>query len=128
MTAVVRHSHAVHCRPAVAAAGAAAVMHAGHCLSLVRVADKHTWHHGHVTEVDCEQSGGGFAVSEMTVGSERAVGFHSHSAGFLQTWVSFGRSPSALSTSAAVALEVVACALEPDDADQQVAVPDDADQ
>ena len=92
----VHHRFAVHYRHAVAAVvAAAAAMHADHCLYLVHVVDKHTWHRGHVTEVDCGQSGDGFAVLNRTAGSERIAGFHSHSAGSAQVWMNFVKSPSA---------------------------------
>ena len=111
----VHYKHAVHYRFAVhykhavaAVVAAAAAMHADHCLYLVHVVDKHTWHRGHVTEVDCGQSGDGFAVLNRTAGSERIAGFRSHSAGSALVWMNFVKSPSASLTSAAVALETVA--------------------
>ena len=110
VTAAVHCRHAVHYRFAVhyRHAVAAAAMHADHCLYLVHVVGKHTWHRGQVTEVDCEQSGDGFAVLNRTAGSERIAGFRSHSAGSVQVWMNFAKSPSASLTSAAVALETVA--------------------
>ena len=82
-----RYRHA-----AAAAAAAAVATHAGHCPPLVPVAVKHTWHHGHVAEVDCERPGGAPAVLKRAAGCGRTAGFHSHSAGSASTWTNFGRS------------------------------------